>query len=128
MHLHRRTIAYLILLLSVTLLITRIAGTHLHLCFDGMEPPVSLHVLDVDSHDVTTAAHDDRNVELPGAALAKVSSWMVDALFLIAAFSCLLLLSDSRRHPLPIIRLTPFLESVRLLRPPLRGSPALLPL
>ena len=124
MHLQRRTIAGLILLLSLTLLITRIAGTHLHLCFDGLEPPVSLHTLDIDSHDSSEQAHNDRNVELPGATLAKATSWQVDALFLIAAFSCLLLLSDSRRTPLPAFRLAPFLESIRLLRPPLRGPPA----
>jgi hypothetical protein len=127
MHLHRRTIAYLILLLSVTLLVTRIAGMHLHLCFDGMEPPVSLHLLDVDPHATDEQAHDDRNVELPGATVAKASSWLVDALFLVAAFSCLLLLSDSRRQPLSVFPLAPFLESTRLLRPPLRGPPVFLP-
>jgi hypothetical protein len=127
MHLHRRTIACLILLLSVTLLVTRIAGTHLHLCFDGLEPPVSLHLLDVDSHGADEQAHNDRNVDLPGATLAKASSWLADALFLFAAFSCLLLLPDSRRQPLAISRLTPLLQSIRLLRPPLRGPPAFLP-
>jgi len=128
MHLHRRTVACLILLLGVTLLITRIAGTHLHLCFDGMEPPVSMHLLDVDSHDTDEGAHNDRNVELPGATLAKASSSLADAVFLVGAVLCLLFLSDAQRHAKPFSRLALFLESKKLLRPPLRGPPALLPL
>jgi hypothetical protein len=118
----------IILLLSVTLLVTRIAGTHLHLCFDGMEPPVSMHLLDVDSHDGSDAAHNDRNVELPGATLAKAASTLADALFLFSAvLLCLLLLPDSVRHVRPRSRLAVFLESLKLLRPPLRGPPSPLP-
>jgi hypothetical protein len=112
----------------VTLLVTRIAGTHLHLCFDGLEPPVSMHLLDVDSHDGDDTEHNDRNVELPGATLAKASVSLADALLLLAAVLCLALLPDTLRHSRPLSRLTLFLESTKLLRPPLRGPPALLPL
>jgi len=128
MHLHRRTMVLLTLLLGVTLLVTRIAGTHLHLCFDGLEPPVSMHLLDVDSHDGGDTEHNDRNVELPGATLAKASVSLADALLLLAAVLCLALLPDTLRHSRPLSRLTLFLESTKLLRPPLRGPPALLPL
>src|SRR3954468_11491263 len=98
MHLHPRTIAYVTLLLCLTLLVTRIGGTHLHLCFDGLEPPVAMHLLDFDSHGASEASHNDRNVELPGATLAKAAATLADALFVIAAFLCLLLLADFLRH------------------------------
>jgi hypothetical protein len=117
----------IILLLSMTLLVTRIAGTHLHLCFDGIEPPVSMHLLDVDAHD-GDATHNDRNVELPGATLAKAAATLADALFLFSAVLCLVLLTDTVRHVRSRSQLTLLRESIKLLRPPLRGPPSLLPL
>jgi hypothetical protein len=49
---------------------------HVHLCFDGQEPPASIHAADAgehhDHHDFERdAEHDDLDVDLKGQALLK---------------------------------------------------------
>ncbi len=55
-------------LLSVALLLTWIAGAHLHLCLDGLKPPLTMHhLLDSDGdsdHDSPEQKHCDNDVEL----------------------------------------------------------------
>lgn len=117
-----------ILLLSVTLLFTRIADSHLHLCFDGGEPPVSLHTLDGDAHhDAEDTTHNDQDIELPGATLAKVFSYLADAVLLFTCLTCLIVLLIPQRAPLCFYRCLFTQSNLRLLRPPLRGPPLLLP-
>jgi hypothetical protein len=125
-------------LLCAILVALRIAGAHLHLCYDGSEPPVSLHVSDAGgehsehAHDgapgETASAHgfehDDRDVFVAGDALVKKGSGLADLALL--AIVCLFLgfvalRSGSGRIPgldLPLIR-----PARAFLRPPLRGPP-----
>jgi len=51
------------------LLSVQVTGAHLHLCFDGQEPPIQLHMLDADeSHDEAgfSRTHSDEEVALNG--------------------------------------------------------------
>lgn len=117
-----------IMLLSVTLLLTRLADSHLHLCFDGGEPPVSLHTLDTDvHHDADDTTHNDQDVDLPSATLAKVFSYLADAALLFTCLTCLVMLLTPQRKPLCFYRCLLAQSDRRLLRPPLRGPPLLLP-
>ena len=125
MRLNRRTVVAWILFVSVALLATRIAGSHLHLYFDGSEPPVSFHSLDLsDHHDEDTFEHNDQDVSLPSATLAKIATAYLDA-FIVTALTILILplLGSS---VLPRKRTASFLPRLLLffLRPPLRGPPS----
>ena len=45
---------------------------HLHLCFDGGEPPSSMHMAhDAPHHDDDTSSHRDVDVKVAGDALVK---------------------------------------------------------
>lgn len=117
-----------ITLLCITVLVMRVGGAHLHLCLDGSEPSVSVHLTDDagldDSHAGVGQAHHDQDVSLSGEVLAKK---MDAALQLPALFAALVLLfvvplvlvrvaprdRTSLIHPIPIFRI----------RPPLRAPP-----
>ena len=63
-----------VLVLAV-LLVVRVAGTHVHLCFDGQEPGASIHL--VDAFDpmqfaAVEPAHDDTNIDLGSIGVAKL--------------------------------------------------------
>lgn len=50
------------------------AGVHGHYCFDGQEPPISIHLDNVDTHkghDVDSA-HIDMDVDLSQSVVAKL--------------------------------------------------------
>ncbi len=54
------------------------AHSHIHYCFDGQEPPASVHLVDstdhdheVPGHDADGAEHDDLDLDVPNQALAK---------------------------------------------------------
>ena len=116
----------LILLLCTTLLAVRTVGDHLHLCFDGAEPPVTLHGADSDfDHELPNAAggHNDVDVDILHASLAK-STTNTPALLGQLCVALLLPLSVARERwistadePLPA-------SLSRYFRPPLRGPPS----
>ena len=59
------------------LLMLRIGGTHLHLCFDGAESGVSLHQVDAGHHlepaqNADHDDHDDRDITLADQMLSKL--------------------------------------------------------
>ena len=116
---------WLIAMLCIAVIVLRVGGNHLHLCFDGDEPPVSLHVADsgIQHAEEPAGDHSDREIT-PGAdVLVKKSSDSVDALTL--ALLCALLLFVASRGSAPP---TPWRDPVSLssrsrLRPPLRGPP-----
>lgn len=126
MRLDRRNLARLILLVCVTLLVTRIAGNHVHLCFDGSEPPMTLHTLDVD-HGADAATHDDQDIELPSASLAKLVSHGLDAALVAALVLWILPLLAPRRIRVELAKRQLDRSILDFLKPPLRGPPALLP-
>ncbi len=126
MFLSHQTIRSWLLVLCMALLITRVAGNHLHLCFDGNEPPVSFHAMDLPDHHAEEAfEHDDKDIGLPKMTLAKVVSFLLD-LAVVAAFfvGVLALVTQQRIRPEFLVR---DLEHaiLHILRPPLRGPPAL---
>jgi hypothetical protein len=50
------------------------AHAHLHLCFDGQEPPAAVHLADGDAHEhrhETDGTHDDVDVDIAGQVIAK---------------------------------------------------------
>jgi hypothetical protein len=52
----------------------RLGGIHLHLCFDGQEPPASLHVEHEHGHDDyhhSEGSHQDQDVDLLAQAFVK---------------------------------------------------------
>ncbi len=122
-----RNLKLLTVLLCVAVVVLRIGGTHLHLCFDGSEPPVSLHLPDSGLHhgeESATATHADQDVSIGAEALVKKSSVTLDVAALAFVFALLLFFLPRLRSPLPDAFL-PFRTSparVRL-RPPLRGPP-----
>jgi hypothetical protein len=117
-----------VLLLCSLLLVMRIGGTHWHLCFDGQEPPVSIHVADSSfEHSATgvESQHHDQNVEIGLASLVKHGSADFDLPPLV--FAVLLLWAVFPRLTVPRTRkaLAPPFSDLSLLLPPLRGPPAI---
>lgn len=124
MRLRRNTDLQVLILIALAMFVVRSAGGHLHLCFDGDEPPISVHTLETQSHHEPGSTHVDQDVELPTATLAKHLGQADDSLLLAAFFVGLLLalpsatVSGERRHRAPL------LQSLFVPLPPLRGPPA----
>ncbi|WP_428310016.1 hypothetical protein [Hydrocarboniphaga sp.] len=119
---------WLITLMCLALVIARVSGAHLHMCFDGNEPPVTFHLTDQGPHHDgadAKAHHQDAEASATGEAVAKSGkSFFKLPLFLLAA----LLLWAA----LPLVRRFGFALSASArpialpyLRPPLRGPPLL---
>lgn len=75
-------------------LLSNWAGAHGHFCFDGQEPPISVH-MHLDGHEVhdhhPDEVHQDADIELTPSALAKLSK--IDlGLVLLAALALALLI------------------------------------
>lgn len=100
------------------------SGAHGHLCFDGQEPPVSVHMEMMAEHTDHHAAdeqHVDADVELSQPLLAKLTK--IDLPLLIAAALLLAMLFE--KISLVTSRSSPSYSSRRAgLRPPLRAPPA----
>ena len=116
----------LVLLLCGILLLLRVGGVHLHLCFDGQEAPATLHLVDgAPEHAESGAAgeHRDDNIDDGSSSVAKNSAADFDIpVVLLAAFVLwvvlpVLRISRARGTRLPAFRVPTFL------RPPLRGPP-----
>ena len=79
------------------------AGTHGHFCFDGQEPPVSIHMSVMGEHLEHHAdeVHQDADVDLAQSVLAQSTLAKLSkidwALVLIAAFSLALLVLPAAR-------------------------------
>ena len=69
-------------LLAFSLLLTlQVAGTHLHLCFDGQAPPLQVHLVDSPgNHGAENVAmqHVDQDVLLAGDAAVRDKSSSLD--------------------------------------------------
>ena len=114
------------LLLSGVLLLLQVSGAHLHLCFDGQEPPVSLHVLDSGPEHFPGAAysqHQDEELESGLASLVKKSLSDIDSPPLTSA--SVVLNGTSSKSLLEVWwDDSPVPNSITRLLPPLRGPPA----
>jgi hypothetical protein len=67
------------------------AHSHVHYCFDGQEPPASVHLVDSTDHEHELpghhddgAEHDDLDLDVPNQALAKAVKHDLAAIDLVA--------------------------------------------
>jgi hypothetical protein len=62
------------------------AHSHVHYCFDGQEPPASVHLVDATDHDHELpghsdgTGHDDLDLDVPNQALAKAVKYDLPAI------------------------------------------------
>lgn len=115
-----------ILLLCTALLAVRTVGDHLHLCFDGTEPAVTLHGPDSDfGHELPSAAggHNDVDVDVVHASLAKSTVEQPALLGLTPVALPLPPSVTTKRWTFPADELLPT-SLPRYFRPPLRGPPS----
>jgi hypothetical protein len=127
MRLSRRPSIFMLLLLCGIMLSGRAAGIHLHLCFDGSEPPASVHFEDAGHHGEHHAdeEHQDLDLSLAFEAIAKAVKQGLDLpVFLLAALLLLPpLVRTTLRRGLPEPPAGAFPSRLSL-RPPLRGPPS----
>ena len=114
-------------LLCVAILVTRVSGAHLHLCFDGSEPRASVQLTAVSSDDPQEGARQPRHdldVSLIGDVLAKKLDSSPGLPMLLAPVVLLFILRGvgglvvARDLAMPLMAVRNF-----RLRPPLRGPP-----
>lgn len=119
----------LLILLCIGIVLMRVGGAHLHYCFDGGEPPVTLHI---DGHagshhmkdGLSSDGHEDMDVSVGVDALVKKVPTLFDFLGLIGALAFFLHLLPRVQTVVPSFDLVlPFSARRAYLRPPLRGPP-----
>ena len=101
------------------------AHVHAHLCFDGLEEPVAVHVAErgehLHEHSTSHDEHDDVDVDVLNQALAKAFKHDLNAL----APSCGHTLVETRVNE--SLRAHPLVAAPKppqpFLRPPLRAPP-----
>jgi len=106
--------------------IVRTADAHAHLCFDGKEPPASVHVADGEVHPCESGKDSghtgDKDVRLtPDVLLKKASAddvWIPSSFRFAVSF-----VANPQSEPL-LVDAQPIANSARcFFRPPLRGPP-----
>lgn len=103
-------------------LLGNMMGTYGHFCFDGQEPPVSVHINMLGDHPGHHAdeQHQDADLDLLQSAIAKLSK--LDQHLILLAVIALLLVFQPR--PLLVNRYVPFVPiHIPFARPPLRAPP-----
>jgi hypothetical protein len=108
---------YWALLSTLLWLMASWAGVHGHYCFDGQEPPISIHLDNIDTHvgHDADSAHVDMDIDLSQSVVAKLLKFDATlALLLVAIFVLLVLpqapfsVSFSKAcHPRRIVGLRP---------------------
>lgn len=114
-------------LLALMLIIVRTADAHAHLCEDGKEPPVSIHLGDGGNHPCETDPLEehsgDKNIQIASDIVLKkapnADPWLP---VLLAYFYDVEAPGSDER--IQFQSTVPPLEAVVYLRPPLRGPPA----
>lgn len=97
------------------------SGVHGHLCFDGQEPPISLHVDMLGDHPVHEheEAHQDVDIEQPQLL---IKTFKLD--FFLPVFLTLIIILHTCRTTLTIQSITPSRTRHSAgVRPPLRAPP-----
>jgi len=123
------SIARVLLFLALAcLIVARVNGTHLHLCFDGNEPRASIHLGEdgeADLHFGAQSPHDDLDISLVASVVVKHASAGIDLLpALVAAIVLFGLLKTTAIRAPVARRIGPTLTPTFELRPPPRGPPA----
>ena len=118
----------LIVTLCVAVAVLRVAGLHLHLCLDGSEPPVSMHLEDSGVHHLDESgageSHTDRDLPIASDVVVKKPVDTLDLSLLGALCALLLYLLARLRELVAFSPLPARVRSARArLRPPLRGPP-----
>jgi hypothetical protein len=113
-----------VLLTLLLWLMTSWAGVHGHFCFDGQEPPISLHVDVMGGHEVHTAdeSHQDIDAEVSQSVLAKLLKFDPPLPILLAAIFILLAITRTPLFFFYTDAPTPHRHAG--IRPPLRAPPA----
>jgi len=106
-----------VLLTLLLWLMTSWTGVHGHYCFDGQEPPISIHLDNIDTHEEHDAdsAHVDMDIDLSQSVVAKLLKFDATlALLLVAMFVFLVLPrsafffpASQTAHPRRIVGLRP---------------------
>jgi len=94
-------------LLCIVLVAVRVSGAHWHLCYDGNEPPRTVHLWDGAMDDKTEPGHTDTNLNLVDDGLAKSVDHLLDLPVLLPLVALLCVLVIPRRSA-PIPYQTPF--------------------
>lgn len=113
-------------LLALMLLIVRTADAHAHLCADGKEPPVAIHLADGGSHPCESrgaSGHPgDKNVQIAADVVLKkppaADPWIASAISLVFRFAAPAIEARISVESQPVR-----VETSSHLRPPLRGPP-----
>jgi hypothetical protein len=116
----RPNISYAILLIW---LIVSLGGMHGHYCFDGKEPPMSVHfdLVDADDENHNDSGHKDYDNKPLSSTLVKLFD--LDMPFLFAALLVLALWPISRSTEYAISKTPLSWLNIVSLRPPLRAPP-----
>jgi len=129
--LRRSLLARALWVLAIALLLVRVGESHLHLCLDGQEPAVALHVDDAPEHGGVDASlsshnlsgHNDRDIDTSNLPWAKKVGMDELPAVLLTVLILTLLLPAVRNVP-PLSRLLiPAIARPASLLPPLRGPP-----
>lgn len=124
-----RTLRVLLLaLLCIVTLDARSLGARVHLCLDGGQAPVTMHLSAGDVHPSAAgmlAPHQDFDLSLIGQAFGKIGKLLLDPPVLIGIACLLWALDRAFRHESPGDRALVRGSSPRFTRPPLRGPPSL---
>lgn len=124
---YRSLLRVWIALISLAVMAMPVSGAHLHLCFDGGEPPATFHAVeDGSAHDdaAVEGAHNDKDVSLQGVALAKKQDRALDLPTALAAAALVLRMPVTA--PVPALDTdvaTPIPLRVARILPPLRAPP-----
>lgn len=82
---------WFIALLCVLLVGARISGAHWHLCFDRTEPPLAMHIGDIDLNNENITAntpHQDIDLKLVDDGIIKFLNAELSAPVLLALIFC----------------------------------------
>ncbi len=115
--LHHKAVAIAALIIW---LIAGWSGAHGHLCFDGQEPPVSIHLDTLSEHPEHATDEQHVDVDLSHPLLAKLTK--IDLPLLLAAALLLAVLFEKTFHIVSKYSHTDFSPRAGL-RPPLRAPP-----
>lgn len=124
--LRRSILARALWVLAIALLLVRVGESHLHLCLDGQEQAVAMHVEDAPVHassEASVSGHNDRDVDTSGMPWAKKVGMDELPTVLLAVLILALLLPIVRSTPVPSRLLIPVIARPASFLPPLRGPP-----